>query len=157
MESHLGGRSKLFVRLLGFVVLLLLVTGFIYIATRVIDSSRRFFAQDACHMIAYEVGDLYRSKASPTADEVDEVVLRLHNASVINLRVSPEGKPLDPYGTPFRIRFAREGVVTTTRVTSAGPDGHFDTADDIFHSDTRLSVRDLPGKGCIFRVRLQEA
>ena len=88
-------------------------------------------------MIAYEVGDLYRSKSSPSPEEVDDVILRLHKASVINLRVSPEGNPLDPYGNPFRIRFRREGVVTMTHVTSAGPDGHFDTPDDIAYSDTR--------------------
>jgi hypothetical protein len=136
VESPPGGRSRSYVRFLGVGVLLLLVIGFIFIAIQAINFRRRFFAQDACRMIAYEVGDLYRSKASPTADEVDDVILRLHNASVINLRVSPEGKPLDPYGTPFRIRFAREGIVTTTRVKSAGPDGHFDTPDDIAYSDT---------------------
>jgi hypothetical protein len=103
----------------------------------VVREWRHFMAQDACHMIAYEVGDLYRRVGSPSQDDVDGVILGLHRNSVINLRVSAEGKPLDPFGTPFRIRFTREGSKSTTQVTSAGSDGRFDTPDDLGYTDTR--------------------
>jgi len=38
---------------------------------------------------------------------------------------------IDPWGTSYRVtKDSDEGVLTVT-ITSAGPDGHFDTKDDI--------------------------
>ncbi|HKS15937.1 MAG TPA: hypothetical protein VJU16_01345 [Planctomycetota bacterium] len=96
---------------------------------------RSAFARDAVHMIAYEVTSLYRTNPNPTQGDIDDVMLHLHMASVINLTIDSNGKPRDPFGNPIRVRVDRKGKKLETTVTSPGPDGRLDTADDIAYVD----------------------
>lgn len=89
------------------------------------------FARDAVQVIAYEVSDLYGENPGATAEEIDGVIRYLHNASVINLRIDPSGKAVDPFGTPFRAQHDQRTEASVTTVTSAGPDRRFGTGDDI--------------------------
>lgn len=95
---------------------------------------RMFFAEDAVRMIAYETRSLYERNPLATPQEVEDLILHLHKASVINLTVSPEGKPLDPFGTPFQVskvgadRGERGPLIS---VRCAGPDRRFGTSDDL--------------------------
>ena len=51
-------------------------------------------------------------------------------------KIRPDQKPLDPYGTPFRVIYGRVGSTRRVTVISAGPDRMFDTADDITRDTT---------------------
>jgi hypothetical protein len=99
------------------------------------DRFRRvFFAEDAVRVIACETRSLYEENPLATPNDVEELILHLHHASVINLTVSPEGKPLDPFGTPFQVSKADADRGTRRLLISvrcAGPDRRFGTSDDI--------------------------
>jgi hypothetical protein len=111
---------------LGFLALVL-AAGLLWF----VRASRIIFAQDAVHMIALQVNDLYRRNPAATPDDVEGVILHLHHASVINLKVNESGRPLDPFGTPFQVHTRQSGRGPATTVRSAGPDGRFGTSDDV--------------------------
>lgn len=82
---------------------------------------------DAVSAIALQ-GSL-RQAESPdlTAAELERMAVDLGRAGAIHVSAGPGGRPLDPYGTPFRIEVKSRTVI---RATSAGPDRRFDTGDD---------------------------
>ena len=90
-----------------------------------------FFTQDAVGVIAFEASDLFGKNPATTNDEIERKITFLHEASVINLKIDSNGKPVDPFGTPFQVenRISAGNAITT--VVSAGPDREFGTRDDI--------------------------
>ncbi len=65
-------------------------------------------------------------------DSIRELV----NASVINAALDAQKRPIDVYGTPFRLRHKVEGTLHRVTATSAGADRQFDTPDDISRGAT---------------------
>lgn len=90
-----------------------------------------FSTQDAVEVIAFEASDLFGKNPATTNDEIEQKIKFLQEASVINLKIDSNGKPVDPYGTPFQVenRISSGNAITT--VVSAGPDREFGTQDDI--------------------------
>lgn len=89
------------------------------------------FTRDAVHVIAINVGSLLERNRAATQEEIQRVIGDLHHASVINLRLDENGQAVDPFGTAFRVEYESNSSGATIGVTSAGPDGTFDTVDDI--------------------------
>jgi hypothetical protein len=99
-------------------------------------SMDRFFTEDAVQVIAYEAHRLYRSDAPPTERELQGRIKFLHEASVINLKLTDTGEVVDRFGTPFEVVHRKGREEATTTVTSAGPDTRFGTRDDISYTYT---------------------
>ena len=110
------------------VVFTALVLGIAWWADRY---QRTFFAEDAVRVIAYEVSRLYRENQKVSQAQIDDEIKFLHTASVINLRLDPAGKAVDPFGTPFKVQHELRDSESVTIVASAGPDCRFETKDDI--------------------------
>ena len=117
--------------ILGVILLLLLPA-----AWWVRGASLVFMATDAVQVIAQEASELYRKNPVVTREDLDQRILVLHKAGVINLKLDEAGKPIDPFGSPFQIRNVRLGSVSETTVISAGPDRQFGTSDDIRYTVT---------------------
>jgi hypothetical protein len=90
-----------------------------------------FFTQDAVQVIAYAASDMFQRNPATTQDEIDLMIKFQHEASNINLKINPNGKAVDPFGTPFRVERHFQAGTALTTVTSAGPDRRFGTRDDI--------------------------
>jgi hypothetical protein len=123
--------KKKFSIILGAILLLLLPA-----AWWVRRASLVFMATDAVQVIAQEASELYRKNPVVTQEDLERRILKLHYASVINLKLDGAGKPVDPFGKPFQIRNVRLGSVSETTVISAGPDRQFGTRDDIRYTVT---------------------
>jgi hypothetical protein len=91
---------------------------------------------DDVNMISVQLMELYRKKPVPTDAEIDERIRRLIEEGRIGGSVGRDGKPLDRYGTPYRVRHTVDGAVHASTATCAGPDRTFDTPDDISRSAT---------------------
>lgn len=63
-----------------------------------------------------------------TAGLIDAVALRLQVDAAELPEVLPEAPPRDSWGNAIRYTRSRPGVAT---LASAGPDGRFDTSDDV--------------------------
>jgi hypothetical protein len=90
-----------------------------------------FSAEDAVQVIAYAVSDMFHENPATTQDEIDQMIKFQHDASNINLKIDPNGKVVDPFGTALRVEYQVQYGVSITTVTSAGPDREFGTKDDI--------------------------
>ena len=90
-----------------------------------------FFAEDAVEVIAYAASDMFHTNPATTQDEIQRMIKFQHDASNINLKIDPNGKAVDPFGTAFRVLHRVQSGVSITTVTSAGPDREFATEDDI--------------------------
>ncbi|HUR39025.1 MAG TPA: hypothetical protein VM222_06005 [Planctomycetota bacterium] len=116
---------------ISLVSLVFVVGGFVAIVLVFFQDNRISFTMDAVHVISMSVGELYRKGPAPSQEQIDDRIRDLVNASVINAGLDAQQRPVDPYGTPFRVRHALEGRLHRVTATSAGPDRQFDTPDDI--------------------------
>jgi hypothetical protein len=89
------------------------------------------FTYDAVLCISGWVSGLYLDNPEPSAKQVEDCIIALNTASITHVMLDGNGKPLDLYGTPFRIRREARGNRQTVIATSAGPDRRFDTEDDL--------------------------
>ena len=80
------------------------------------------------------VSELYLKNSTPTPDEIDQTIRNLKIASITAVFLDANGKPVDKFGTPFRVRREGKGTPQTVTATSAGPDRRLDTPDDITNS-----------------------
>ena len=104
---------------------------------------RVFFARDAVQVIAYEASRMYGSGKNVARAELDAMIKRLHDASVINLAIDDKGRAVDPFGTAFRVEHEARAQTAVTTVTSAGPDRRFGTRDDIqFVHEAKVRLED---------------
>ena len=107
------------------------------------------FARDAVLVVALDASTLYVDNPDTPDEEIEELMSRLTRASVINLRVTPEGKAVDPFGTPLRWEHEKQDGETLVTVRCAGPDCDFGTRDDIVQSARR------DASGNLLRSRIQ--
>jgi hypothetical protein len=129
----------------GVIVLIALAaTGLWWFQTR---SMPIFFAQDAVQVLAYAASDMFQSNPSTTQDEIDRMIKSQHEASNINLRIDPNGKAVDPFGTAFLVEHQVQSGKSNTTVTSAGPDCEFGTEDDISFEHERESEPQQGARG----------
>ena len=97
-----------------------------------------FFAEDAVQVLAYAASDMFQANPATTQAELDQMIKSQHEASNINLKINPNGKAVDPFGTAFRVEHQVRTGKSITTVTSAGPDREFGTKDDIsFKHETK--------------------
>jgi hypothetical protein len=89
------------------------------------------FAEDAVQVLGYAASDTFQSHPDTTQDEIDRMIKSQHETSNINLKIDPNGKAVDPFGTAFRVEHQIQPGKSITTVTSAGPDRDFGTGDDI--------------------------
>jgi hypothetical protein len=82
--------------------------------------NREFQARDAVLVIPREVERLFEENPATTPDDADRAILRLARASVVHAAVGADGRPVDPWGTPLRVR--RE-IVGAERITTAARRG----------------------------------
>lgn len=91
----------------------------------------RAFTHDAVLCASMRVSRLYLENPTPSEKDIEDCLVELKTASITHVRMDRNGKPVDLYGTPFRLRRElREGEQTVS-ATSAGPDRRFDTEDDV--------------------------
>jgi hypothetical protein len=98
-------------------------------------------AADDLNVISVSLMDLYKKNPVPPEAEVDAQIRLLILGGAIGGRVNLDGKPADRYGTPFRIRHTVDGTLHALTATSAGPDGRFDTDDDVSRAVTWESLK----------------
>jgi hypothetical protein len=90
------------------------------------------FVSDALRTGAYEIRrSLQDNPGGMTAAEVEAVFVRHHKASVSPIWLDADGRPVDAWGTHFRVAFGGEGPGVWVRCDSAGPDRAFGTSDDL--------------------------
>jgi len=121
------------ISLVSFIVLL---SGLAFVVQLVIGESRAYFTADAVLVISMGAAELHQRSATPTPEEVEDSILVLVNAGVIHGGLDAQKRPVDVYGTPFRVRHTVEGRLHRVTATSAGPDRQFDTPDDICRDAT---------------------
>ena len=73
----------------------------------------------------WSVGESSREEAALL--QVSEICAKLRSADEHSLAAEAKAPPRDPWGRPFSIRVGQEDIVVRT----AGPDGRFDSEDDI--------------------------
>lgn len=112
---------------------LVLIAGLAFLVVRLFGVTQSFQTNDAVCVISGSVAELYQKGRPPKPEDVEEAIRTLIRGSVIAGKIGADQKPLDPYGTPYRLTYAREGSTRKVTVTSAGPDRTFGTADDIAH------------------------
>jgi hypothetical protein len=112
---------------------IVLIAGLALLVVRLFEYSRAVQTNDAVCVISGALAELYQKKRTPKPEDVDDAIRSLIRTSVIDGKIGPDQKPLDPYGTPYRVNAGSEGSTRKVTVTSAGPDRIFDTADDIAH------------------------
>jgi len=88
--------------------------------------AEKTFTYDAARAASGRISDLYKANPAPTQKEIDDVL-----GSVSRVMLDKDRKPVDLWGTPFRIRHEVKDRERTVLVSSAGPDRRFDTGDDI--------------------------
>ena len=98
----------------------------------------RAFTQDAVQVISYEINWLYFNDPPVTQEKITATIHNLIDASVINGNIK-EDKPMDVYGSPFRVDIMTEDNLITVTTISAGPDKQFNTKDDIAFTDSGSS------------------
>jgi hypothetical protein len=125
------------ISLASFLFVFLVVIGGLVLFFQVYYGDRRAGdAKDSVLVISSRVAELHAQGTAPTQTEIDESIRQLVTGSVINAGLDAQQRPIDPYGTPFRIRHRAEGTLHRVTATSAGPDRQFDTADDISREST---------------------
>jgi hypothetical protein len=113
--------------------LTLLVGFFAALVVAFFQDMRQGATADAVRMISYSAASLYQVNPQATAADLEEEIRTLHTASITAVMLDAQRKPVDAYGTPFRVRHLASGKSHTAIATSAGPDRRFDTEDDITH------------------------
>jgi hypothetical protein len=93
--------------------------------------AEKAFAYDSVMVASGMISELYKSNPAPTQKEIDDVLVAIHDGSISHVMLDKDRKPMDLWGTPFRIRHEVKDRERTVLVSSAGPDRRFDTGDDI--------------------------
>ncbi len=106
------------------------------------DGGREYEARDAIQVIAAEVDRLLRENPAATPDDIDRAILWLGRASVIHVEAGSDGRPVDPYGAPFRVRREVTGPESVTTAASAGRDRRWGTEDDLVETVRRPRAGD---------------
>lgn len=116
---------------------LLLIVGLFAIVNWILfhDLKAQLTAGDM-QLISGQVAELLQKNPAPPDAEINDKICVLIEASVIGGSVGPDRKPLDRFGTPFRVRHTVDGRLHTVTAMSAGVDRQFDTADDIHGAAT---------------------
>ena len=117
-------------------VLAFVVVGLALLVGALLQDTRSSRAADAVLVISAQVAQLYQAGPAPTQAQIDDGIRELVRASVINAGLDTQQRPIDPYGTPFRVRHTTAGALHRVTATSAGPDRQFDTPDDISREAT---------------------
>lgn len=126
-----------------YTVVLVLAAVPVVLALRwVRHEARAAQTQDSVQMVARSVNRLYLANPSPSAEDLNRCIFELQRGGVTSVTVGPDGRPADPYRTPFRIRHEVKGKQSITTVISAGADREFDTQDDVRY----VEASDLPAK-----------
>jgi hypothetical protein len=116
--------------------LVVVVGGLLGVTLLIFQDRRAFFTSDAVLVISMRVAELHQNGPFPTPAQVDDGIRELIQASVIHGGVDAQKRPVDVYGTPYRVRHTAEGALHRVTATSAGPDRQFDTPDDISREAT---------------------
>ncbi len=116
--------------------LVVVLAGFSFVVYALLQDHRESHARGAVLMISMRVEELHQKDPAPTQAQIDENIRELVTASVINAGLDAQQRPIDSYGTPFRLRHTVDGALHRVTATSAGPDRHFDTPDDISRDAT---------------------
>jgi len=93
--------------------------------------SDHLFARDAAQVLCYHVHDMLEEGKAVDQAAVDNCLKMLYDASVINIKVTPDGTPTDYYGNRFHASWKTVGETIDVTITTAGPDGKEGTDDDI--------------------------
>ena len=114
---------------IGVVSLLLLciATGVLYLQREL----QLAFTEDAVHVISYEVHDMLKKNREVNDIDINARIKYLLDASVINICLDKDGKPVDEYGNPFRVTYEITQDKITVTCVSLGPDREEGTPDDI--------------------------
>ncbi len=112
---------------------IVLIAGLAFLVVRLYAYSLAVQTNDAVCVISGAVAELHQKGRPPRPEDVEDAVRSLIRAGVILGKIGPDQRPLDPYGTPYRVSTGREGSTRKVTVTSAGPDRVFGTADDLAH------------------------
>lgn len=82
------------------------------------------------------ISELHRSNPKPSPTEIEAVLVNLSQGSITHVMLDKDRKPVDLWGTPFRIFRDVKGERQTVVTTSAGPDRQLETEDDVRYSMT---------------------
>ena len=115
-----------------------------------------FFAEDAVQVLASAASAMFHSNPATTQDEIDQMIKSQHDASNINLKIDPNGKAVDPFGTAFRVEHQIQSGKLITTVTSAGLDREFGTGDDISFQHERGTEPQQSPAGDLLKAAPQE-
>jgi len=119
--------------LLGVWLLLAALVLAVRVLTQDLKASR---TRDDVLVISSQVARLFQENPVPSQAEIDAQLRTLIQAGTLRARLTPEGIPVDAYGTPFRVRHTVQGTLHRATATSAGPDRKFDTEDDLTRDAT---------------------
>lgn len=89
------------------------------------------FTEDAVQVISYEVHDMLKKNREVNDIDINARIKYLLDASVVNIRLDKDGKPVDEYGNPFQVTYEITQDKITVTCVSLGPDGEEGTPDDI--------------------------
>src|SRR3982751_437922 len=100
----------------GFVVIILVA--FLYVIAclaallKVLYEDRRGWdTKDSVLVISSRVAELHAQSIAPTQAQIDESIRQLITGSVIHAGLDAQNRPVDSYGTPFRLRHTMEGAL----------------------------------------------
>ena len=113
-------------RVFGIIALsiVLLLAGLAFVGWRVLRDLHRITTIDDVTVISGQMAQHYQAGKAPTQAEIDA-----HITGLIK-------RPVDVYGTPFRLHHTVQGALHRLTATSAGPDRQFDTPDDVSREAT---------------------
>lgn len=84
--------------------------------------------------------------AEITPAMIHQLIVRLQQASVIEIPSNDSGVPVDWWGTPFEVVVTREFEEVSVTARSAGPDRKLSTSDDIVKTHTKQFVGEIEGR-----------
>jgi len=113
----------------------LFILGSLYV-WRLRKALREHGNEDSVEMISRTVAELYKKDPPPTPAAIDEALREMIRAERLTAELGRDQRPVDIYGTPFRVRHEADGRRHKVTATSAGPDRQFDTPDDIRRETT---------------------
>jgi hypothetical protein len=98
---------------------------------RLQKSLREHGNEDLVQVISGTVAEIYKKDPLSTPAAIDEALREMISAGRLTAELDRDQRPVDIYGTPFRVRHEEVGRRHKVTATSAGPDRQFDTPDDI--------------------------
>ena len=101
-----------------------------------LEDARRRSTADVLLVISMELARTYREAGTLTEAQTDDRIRGLVKSGMVTVAYNAQQRPIDDYGTPFRLRHTVEGRLHRVTATSAGPDRRFDTPDDISRDAT---------------------